>query len=143
MWQILYHIVTRLCTLCHLLSRRLCHPNIYSMPHASPVQPQGYVPTYNWIYTISGSARTCTWAMASLPADRTCREAPGAVKGVSYLSLSSGVLNRTSSHICGSWYLPMFLFRVGSFSLMNKPSFIVPVRFYGFLPIILKLSTLV
>ena len=35
----------------------------------------------------------------------------------SYLNFSSGDLTSTSSHMCGSWYLPIFLFRDGSFSL--------------------------
>ena len=30
-----------------------------------------------------------------------------------YLSVSSGDLSNTSCDICGSWYLPIFLFRVG------------------------------
>ena len=42
-----------------------------------------------------------------------------------YFSLSSGVLNRTSSHMCGSWYLLMSLFGDGSFTLMNIASFMV------------------
>ena len=36
---------------------------------------------------------------------------------------SSGVLNRTSSHICGRWYLPTFLLRDGSLALMYIASF--------------------
>ena len=32
--------------------------------------------------------------------------------------LSSEVLNRTSSHMCGRWYLPMFLLRDGLLTLM-------------------------
>ena len=35
---------------------------------------------------------------------------------VNYLSLSSLLLLRTSSHIWGRWYLPMFLFRDGPFN---------------------------
>ena len=34
-----------------------------------------------------------------------------------YLSLSSGEFISTSSHISGSWYLPIFLLRDGSFTL--------------------------
>ena len=34
-----------------------------------------------------------------------------------YLNFSSGDLTSTSSHMCGSWYLPIFLFRDGSFTL--------------------------
>ena len=35
-----------------------------------------------------------------------------------YFSSSSGLLHRTSCHIWGRWYLPMFLFRDGLFTLM-------------------------
>ena len=35
-----------------------------------------------------------------------------------YLSLSSGRFISNSSHICGSWYLPIFLFRDGSLTHM-------------------------
>ena len=42
----------------------------------------------------------------------------------SYLSLSSMLFIRTSSHTCGRWYLPMFLFRDGLLTLMNIDSFI-------------------
>ena len=31
---------------------------------------------------------------------------------------------RTSSHTCGRWYLPMYLFRDGLLTLMNIDSFI-------------------
>ena len=51
-----------------------------------------------------------------------------------YLSFSSGLLHRTSSHIWGRWYLPMYLFRDG------LHSFMVLMRFWSSLPIILKLS---
>ena len=36
----------------------------------------------------------------------------------SYINCGSVMLTRTSSHICGRWYLPMFLFRDGLFLLM-------------------------
>ena len=39
--------------------------------------------------------------------------------------------NRTSSHICGRWYLPTFLFRDGSFVLMYMASFIALLRFWS------------
>ena len=42
---------------------------------------------------------------------------PG-VKGC-YLSLISGIFTNTPSHICGSWYLPIFLFRNGSLALIS------------------------
>ena len=38
-----------------------------------------------------------------------CQVADGIATGSDYFSLSYGVLNRTSSHMCGRWNLPMFL----------------------------------
>ena len=49
---------------------------------------------------------------------------------------------RTSSHIWGRWYLPMFLFRDGSLTLMNRASLIALVRFWSSLPTIVKLLML-
>ena len=40
-----------------------------------------------------------------------------------YLNFNSGDLTNTSSHMCGSWYLPIFLFRDWSFNLINIASF--------------------
>ena len=54
-------------------------------------------------------------------------------------SFNSDVVCRTSSHIWGRWYLPIFLFRDGSLTLMNKASFIALVRFWSSLPTIVKL----
>ena len=39
-----------------------------------------------------------------------------------YFNLSSEMLTRTSSQICGRWYLPMFLLRDGLLALINKAS---------------------
>ena len=50
------------------------------------------------------------------------------------------MLIRTSSHICGRWYLPMFLFRDGLFLLIYRASLIALFRFWSSLPTILKLS---
>ena len=61
----------------------------------------------------------------------------------SYLSLSSMLFIRTSSHTCGRWYLPMFLFRDELLTLMNIDSFISPERFCSSLPTVLKLLMLV
>ena len=58
-----------------------------------------------------------------------------------YLSLRSGVLNKTSSHMCNSWLFPMFLLMDRSSTLINMASLIVPVKLCGSLPTILKLST--
>ena len=41
-----------------------------------------------------------------------------------YVIFSSGMSNRTSSHICGRWYLPKFLLRDGSLALMYIASYI-------------------
>ena len=49
---------------------------------------------------------------------------------------------RTSSHVWGRWYLPMFLFRDGSLTLMNRASLIALVRFWSSLPTIVKLLML-
>ena len=59
-----------------------------------------------------------------------------------YFNLISGMFNRTSSHICGRWYLPIFLFRDGLLTLMYRASFIALLRFWFSLPTILKFSTL-
>ena len=56
-----------------------------------------------------------------------------------YFSLSSMLLIRTSSHICGRWYLPMFLFKDGLLTLMNIDSLISLERFCSSLSTILKL----
>ena len=60
-----------------------------------------------------------------------------------YFSLSSMLLIRTSSHMWGRWYLPMFLFRDGLLTLMNIYSLINQERFCSSLPIMLKLSSVV
>ena len=45
------------------------------------------------------------------------------------LNLSSGDLTNTSSHMYSSWYLPIFLFRDGSFTLINIASLMVLAMF--------------
>ena len=60
----------------------------------------------------------------------------------SYFIFSSEMLNRTSSHMCGRWYLPMFLFRDGFLTPMYIASFMALMRFWSSLPTILKLSIL-
>ena len=57
-----------------------------------------------------------------------------------YFNFSSEVLTRTSSHMWGRWYLPMFLLRDGLLTLMYNASLIVLLRFWSSLPTILKLS---
>ena len=50
------------------------------------------------------------------------------------------MLSRTSSQICGRWYLPMFLLRDGLLALMYRASFMVLKRFWSSLPKMVKLS---
>ena len=57
-----------------------------------------------------------------------------------YFKFSSEMLSRTSSHMCGRWYLPMFLLRDGLFALMYRASFMVLKRFWSSLPSMVKLS---
>ena len=58
-----------------------------------------------------------------------------------YFRLSSEMLSRTSSQICGRWYLPIFLFRDGLFALMYKASFYGSQKgFVSSLPMMVKLS---
>ena len=60
-----------------------------------------------------------------------------------YFIFSSVVLTRTSSHIWGRWYLPMFLFRDGLLTLIYIDSFINLERLCSSLPTILKLFNVV
>ena len=48
------------------------------------------------------------------------------------------MLNRTSSHICDRWYLPVFLLRDGLLTLMCSTSFIALLRFWSSLPLCWK-----
>ena len=60
--------------------------------------------------------------------------------GLYYLNSSSGDLTNTSSYMCGSWYLPIFLFRDGSFTPINTASLMVLAMLWSSLCTILKLS---
>ena len=59
---------------------------------------------------------------------------------VIYFSFSSGDLTNTTSHICCSWYLPIFLSRDGSLTLISTASLMVLAMFRSSLPTMLKLS---
>ena len=48
-----------------------------------------------------------------------------------YFKFSSEMLSRTSSQICGRWYLPIFLLRDGLFTLMYRASVMVLKRFWS------------
>ena len=57
-----------------------------------------------------------------------------------YLNLSSGNLTNISFHMCGSWYVPILLFRKRSFTLINITSLMVLAMLLSSLPTVLKLS---
>ena len=46
---------------------------------------------------------------------------------VNCYNFSSEMLNRTSSQMCGRWYLPIFLLRDGSLTLIYRASFMALV----------------
>ena len=85
-----------------------------------------YLPGDRWIITTIGRCY--------------CQVADGIATGLDYFNFSSGVLSRTSSHMCGRWCLPIFLLRDGLLTLMNNASFIHLLRFWSFLPTMLKFS---
>ena len=88
-----------------------------------------YLPGDRWINTTIGRCY--------------CQVADGIATGSDYFSLSSGVLSRTSSLMCGRWYLPMFLLRDGLLTLVNIASFIHLLRFWSSLPTMLKFSMVI
>ena len=53
---------------------------------------------------------------------------------VYYFNCISGDLTSTLSQICGSWYLPIFLLRDGSLTLISIASLIVLVMLWSSLP---------
>ena len=57
-----------------------------------------------------------------------------------YLCLSSGRFISASSHICGSWHLPIFLFRDWSLTLMIMGSLMYLAVLWSSLHTILILS---
>ena len=61
---------------------------------------------------------------------------------VNFYNFGSEMLSRTSSQICGRWYLPMFPFRDGSLTLIYRASLMVLIRFCSSLPTISKFSIL-
>ena len=50
------------------------------------------------------------------------------------------MVNRIASHMCGRWYLAMFLLRDGLLTLIYKASLMVLMRFWSSLSTMLKLS---
>ena len=66
--------------------------------------------------------------------------ADGITTGQLYFIFSSEMFNRTSSHMCGRWNLPTFLFRDGLLALMSIASLMVLRRFWSSLANVLKSS---
>ena len=60
-----------------------------------------------------------------------------------YFFFNSGMENRILSQICGRLYFPIFLFRVGLFTLMYIESLMVLAKLFSSLPNILKLFSVV
>ena len=58
-----------------------------------------------------------------------------------YLVFSSRMVNKTLFQMCGRLYLPMFLFRVGSLTLIYMASLMALAVFWPSLAMILKFST--
>ena len=87
---------------------------------------------YCHVADVIATAGWCGWQMLLPVADGKATES-------FYFSFSSEVSTRTSSQTCGRWYLPTFLFRDGSLTLIYRASFIVLIWFKSSLPIILKL----
>ena len=81
-----------------------------------------------------------TW-LEFVQADLIALVADVNANGSVYFNFSSLLLIRTSSHIWGRWYLPMFLFRDGLLTLMNIDSLISLERFCSSLPTMLKFSS--
>ena len=81
------------------------------------------------------------WVQLSNMTDVILMVADGiASKGLFYFNLSSKMLNRTSSYMCGRRYLSMFLLRDGLLTLKYNASLMVLMRFWSSFPIILKFS---
>ena len=97
-----------------------------------------------WWYVADGKPlrwmlKPLCWNMADVIAELT----DGMATWGFNFKLSSEVLNRTSSHIWGRWYLPMFLFRDGLLTLVYNASLMVLMRFRSSLPTMLTFSIVV
>ena len=86
------------------------------------------------------TAGYCHWQMEWSVGRCYCHVADGIATRSIYFNLSAEVLNRTSSHMWGRWYLPIFLFRDGLLTLMYIASLMVLMRFCSSLPTMLKFS---
>ena len=92
---------------------------------------------HGWCYCqVADGIATAGWWLADVMASRQML-LPG-----QYFNFSSEMLYRTSSEICGRWYLPIFLFRDGSLTLIYRASLMVLMRFWSSLPTISKFSIL-
>ena len=96
-----------------------------------------YMKVHGWCYCkVADGIATAGWWLADVIASRQMLFAR------SIFNFSSEMLNRTSSQMCGRWYLPIFLFRNGSLTLTYRPSLMVFMRFWSSLPTISKFSIL-
>ena len=68
---------------------------------------------------------------------------PGLAGQRVYLRCRSRMLHKASSHMWGSWYLPMFLLRFGSLTLINMASLMVLLMVCDSLSTVEKLCSLV
>ena len=93
-----------------------------------------YLPTVEVVDTVCGSPYTTLWAGVV-----------GLVEmgGRVYLRWKAGMFSKSSSHMWGNWYFPMFLLRDRSLTLMSIASLMVLVRVCDSLPPMEKLSNLV
>ena len=60
-----------------------------------------------------------------------------------YFFFNSGMEYRILCQMCGRLYFPIFLFRIGLFTLMYMDSLMVLARLFPSLPIILKLFSVI
>ena len=96
--------------------------------------------SWSWLMLLPSSRWNCHCRVV---AGRCyCQWADGIVL-INYYNFSSEMLNRTSSQICGRWYLPMFLFRDGSLTLIYRASLMACIRFWSSLPTMSKFSMLI
>ena len=128
--------------------------------YVDDVIPHGLLHFFFWVgwcyCLMAGGIATTGWYMADVTCQMAdgichCRVQAGRCYGqqadvialVNFYNFSSEMLSRTSSQICGRWYLPMFLFRDGSLTLIYRASLMVLVRFWSSLPTISKFSILI
>ena len=96
--------------------------------------------SWSWLRLLPSGWWNCHFRVV---AGRCYSQLADGIAMVNYCSFSSEMLNRTSSQICGRWYLPMFLLRDGSLTLIYRASLMVLVRFWSSLPTMSKFSMII